>query len=199
MKHIVSVALAAGFVCASVPAGAENLIVNPNFDSDVSGWQADASGTRFWHDPQEDAGGAANSGALAMSTADGRNARLSVQQCIAVNGGRDFSFGVQIKPRSSDLYGMTCSAYAAADCSGTALESRDAVAGATNGGGWIAFRSEAPFMLPAETNSVLCAVTAQQPLRVATQPNGFINALWADDAFFAPGTTPVSLQQFEVL
>lgn len=200
MNHLRLAAIAAAVVCAIQPAAAANLIVNGGFDSDTSGWTA-GNQTSLWRDASNDVNESPASGALAMSTSNGSNSNLSAHQCITgLAGGSDFSFGVAILPNTSDSYGMTCTARAGSDCSGAELGSADAAEGATSATGWVAFRSASPFVLPAKTASVDCAITSVQPLRPAGQsaPDGFTSAIWADEAFFAPGTTPVSLQAFDV-
>lgn len=191
---------AALLVLAVAPATAANLITNPNFSTDITGWTANSSGTSLGFDPSVDVNAAANSGALWMSTSNGSNSNLAALQCIAQPLGTEFSFGVKILPGTADIYGMTCEAYASTDCSGAALDEASAEASAPDSNGWIPLASSAPFPLPASTGSVLCSITAEQPLRPArpAAPQGYAIAIRADDAYFAPGTTPVSLQSFSV-
>ena len=199
MKYMHLAALSALLVGGIASAQASNLIVNPNFDLNVDGWDADTSGTQFWYDPTQDANGSDASGALAMSTANGTNWNLDVHQCInQVVGGQDFSFGTKIKPNTASVFGMRCAAFASTDCSGEALAVADAVEGNPDKAGWIDFRTDAPFTLPMTAHSVMCSLLAEQPLRSGAQPNGYATAIWADDAFFGPGTTPVSLQSFSI-
>ncbi|GAA0708815.1 hypothetical protein [Dokdonella soli] len=203
MNFIRMTALSALLACGVCSATPSNMIVNGSFDQGVTGWTADTTMTSFWRDAAQDAEGSASSGALAMSTANGMNGNLSVKQCIgSLAGGSDYSFGIKIKANTSSTYGMTCSAHASTDCSGASLGSANAAQGATDANNWIAFRTTTPFVLPASTQSVSCAITSVQPLRQplgAQQPNGnYPVAIWADGVFFSPGTTPVSLQSFNV-
>lgn len=184
------------------PVMAENLIVNANFDTDASGWAAGA-GTSIGRDAGQDANASAASGAMSMTTSNGSNSNLSANQCIGgVSGGSDYSFGAKIKPGAASQVGMTCTAYASPDCLGDPIGSASAIiAGPPDGNGWVPLHTESPYLLPASTLGMSCAITATQPLRAASagpQPNGFAIAAWADDVFLGPGTTPVSLQAFEI-
>lgn len=192
-------AMVAGAMQSAVAA---NLIVNPNFDSNVDSWTADV-GTNIGLDPSHDANASPTSGSMLMSTSNGSNSNLSAQQCISgVSGGNDFSFGAKIQPNTASVYGMTCTAFASPDCTGSPIGSASAiVAGPADGNGWVPLHTESPYTLPASTQGVSCAITSTQPLRAAatgSQPNGFAVAIYADDVFFGPGTTPVSLQSFDV-
>jgi len=135
-----------------------------------------------------------------MSSANGNTAEFAVSQCIASLAGNAYSFGVEIKPNSANVFGMGCSAHSSADCSGAALGIAVADDGAADSNGWVPLRTATPFVLPAGTQSVSCAITATQPPPQATtsRPDGLLGALWADKAFFAPGTTPVTLQSFDI-
>ncbi|MEO6688545.1 MAG: hypothetical protein ABIS07_13665 [Dokdonella sp.] len=202
MKILYKWMVAALVVAAAQPAVAANLIVNANFDTDVGSWTAD-TGTVIGRDPNQDANAAPTSGSMALTTSNGSNSNLSAHQCIAgPSGGSDFSFGAKIKPNSASQFGMTCTAYASADCLGDPIGSASAIlAGPADGNGWVPLHTESPYTLPASTLGVSCAITTSQPLRAAgaaPQPNGFTNAIWADNVFFGPGTTPVSLQGFDV-
>lgn len=196
-----SVSISALLLLAACSAAhADNLLVNGNFDINADAWVAGEGSALSWL--SQDADGAANSGSLGLATANGQTSSLVASQCIAVSGG-DFSFGARILPAAfmpAGFYGMDCAAYTAADCSGQLLDLATAVAGEADANGWVPFRTSAPFTLPPTTLGVSCEFVASQPLRPAgaKQPSGFSNAINADDAFFSPGTTPVSLQSFDV-
>ena len=187
----------AGLLIGSIgSASAQNLITNPNFSGDVSGWTSDAV-TTIVFDGNQDANGSATSGAMALLPTSGFT--VSAHQCFAVAGGSGFSFGAQVKPNTVVSFGMTCSAFPAADCSSQPVGSASAIiAGPPDQNGWVQLRTESPFVLPAETQSVSCAITGSLPPPTrAQQPNGTSTAIWADNVFFALGTTPVMLQAFQ--
>lgn len=200
MRHVCTLALSTLMILIATPASAANLIVNGNFDTSVDDWSSDPLLTSFWFDTSLDAGGSNDSGSLAMSSAVGANAALAVIQCIGSLPGSEFSFGVKIRPNLTNVFGMSCSAYSSTDCSGVPLGSANAQGGVADPNGWVPMRTATPFVLPGGTQSVSCAITAAQPLErtAVPQPHGLLVAIWADDAFFAPGTTPVSLQSFEI-
>jgi len=188
----------AGLMIGSIgSATAQNLIANPNFSGDVSGWANDA-GTNIFFDGSQDANGAATSGAMALVPTSGFT--VSAHQCLVVSGGTGYSFGAQVKPNTVISFGMTCSAFATADCSSKPIGSASAIiAGPPDQNGWVQLRTESPFELPVATQSVSCAIIGNlQPPTKTQQPDGTSTAIWADNAFFALGTTPVMLQAFQI-
>ncbi len=182
---------------AALPAAAANLITNPNFTSDINSWAPANAGTGLAFDATQDANDSASSGSLAISS-NGAGA-LAATQCVVSPIGPEFSFGAKVRVGGAMMYGMTCKAYASTDCSGSMLDSASADEGTPAPNSWIPLDTSSPFQLPGGTNSVLCQVTALQPVRRASAdaPQGLIS-LWADDVYFGPGTTPVSLQTFIV-
>lgn len=194
----IRMAVIAGLLVGSIgSATAQNLIVNPNFTSDVSGWTNDAS-TNIFFDGSQDANASATSGAMALVPTGGFV--VSAHQCVTATGGSGFSFGAQVKPNTVISFGMTCSAFATADCSSKPIGSASAIiAGPPDQNGWVQLRTESPFELPVATQSVSCAIIGNlQPPTKAQQPNGVATAIWADNVFFALGTTPVMLQAFQI-
>ena len=125
---------------------------------------------------------------------------VSAHQCLVVAGGTGYSFGAQVKPNTVISFGMTCSAFATSDCSSKPIGSASAIiAGPPDQNGWVQLRTESPFELPVATQSVSCAVIGNlQPPTKAQQPDGTSTAIWADNVFFAIGTTPVMLQAFQI-
>jgi hypothetical protein len=200
--HSVRIAvIAVGIAVGIGSAHAQNLIVNPNFATDVSGWTAD-TGTSIFRDSSQDAGGSATSGAMSVFPSNGQTFNLSVHQCFAVTGGTDYSFGAKIKPGTVTSFGMMCQAFTGSDCAFLPIGSASAIiAGPADQNGWVPLHTESPYLLPASAQGVSCEITGNlplPPLAGAPQPNGVFTSLWADDVFFAPGTTPVSLQAFDI-
>jgi hypothetical protein len=104
-------------------AAAQNLLVNPNFDSDVSGWSFTTPGTFTWDstldadsNPSSGSGRLENGSTVAFGTS-------FAAQCVAVTGGSNYDLMVQIRIPS----GQTDSGYAminvnfynAASCGGS--------------------------------------------------------------------------------
>jgi hypothetical protein len=197
MERIHIAAIASLVVGSIGSAGAQNLITNPNFSTDVGGWVGDA-GTSISFDGSQDASGSATSGAMAMLPTSGFT--VSAHQCFAAAGGSEFSFGALVKPNTVVSFGMTCATFPSADCSFDPTGSASAIiAGPPDQGGWVQLRTESPFMLPVGTQGVSCAIFGNlQPPTNAQQPKGASSSIWADNVFFALGTTPVMLQAFQI-
>lgn len=199
MKSFYVCTFSALLACVATAAPAANLITNGSFDTDIAGWSVGASQTSIWFDSSQDADGSATSGAMAMSTSNGSNADLSVSQCITALDGTSFSFGLKVLPNTSNTFGMSCSAFLEADCSGASIGDAS-IDGPTSSKGWVTVQSDMPFVVPSGTLSVSCSITSTQPLRQAksaSQPNGFAAAIYIDDVVFA-STDPVTLQSFDV-
>jgi hypothetical protein len=199
MKPFYVCTFSALLACAATAASAANLIVNGTFDANVDGWSVGASATSIWFDSSQDADGSNTSGSMAMSTSNGSNANLSVSQCITALDGTSYSFGLKVLPNTSNTFGMTCSAFAEADCGGASIGDAS-INGPMGGKGWVTVQSDTPFVVPSGTLSVSCSITSTQPLRQAksaSQPNGFAPAIYVDDVVFA-STDPVTLQSFDV-
>jgi hypothetical protein len=197
MERIRLAAIATLLGGSNAPATAQNLIVDPNFSSDVGAWTGDA-GTNIVFDGNQDANGSVASGAMAMLPTSGFT--VSAHQCLVIAGGSNYSFGAQVKPNTVISFGMTCSAFPTADCGSGPISSVSAIiAGPPGQGGWVQLRTESPFSLPVATQSVSCAIIGGlQPPAEAQEPNGAATSMWADNVFFALGTTPVMLQAFQI-
>jgi hypothetical protein len=123
---------------AARPALSQNLLVNPGFDRDLSGWTSEI---QTYPDPAHgdvsagwtptDATGNFASGGLALHARTGyhETARLSLSQCLAESGGRLVSFGGtfltarQFATASTDV---EVAFFASFDCSGAVLSSETA-------------------------------------------------------------------------
>ncbi|MEO7324408.1 MAG: hypothetical protein ABIW82_06240 [Dokdonella sp.] len=199
MRILCITVIAAGLAAGMCTARADNLIANPNFSGDVAGWTAD-TGSTISYDANLDANASGTSGSMAVSRTSVDTFNLSAHQCFSVAGGSDFSFGAKVIPGIANSVGMTCSAFASLDCTGKPLGNASAIiAGSPDPNGWVPLRTESPYLLPAPTQSVACAVTGNlsPPLR-AGSPQGGPSSMWADNVFFGAGTTPVSLQGFDI-
>ena len=197
MERMRMAAVAALLATGIGSAPAQNLIVNPNFGGDTSGWISDA-GTTIFFDGNQDANASAGSGAMAMQPTSGFS--VSAHQCVAIADGDTFSFGAQVKPNTVISFGMACLAFPVPGCNIDPIGSAAAiVAGPPGEGGWIQLRSESPYVLPAGTQGISCIITGSlQPPARMQQPDGTSTSMWVDNVFFAQGTTPVMLQAFQI-
>ena len=90
-------------------AAAQNLLVNPNFNSDVSGWSFTTPGTFTW-DSSLDADSNPSSGSGRLdNTSPAAFGTSFAAQCVAVTGGSSYDFSAQIRIPS----GQTDTGYAA--------------------------------------------------------------------------------------
>ena len=78
-------------------AAAQNLLVNPNFDSNVAGWSFTTPGTFTW-DSSLDAGSNPLSGSGRLdNTSPATNGTSFAAQCVAVTGGSTYDFLAKIR------------------------------------------------------------------------------------------------------
>ncbi len=104
-------------VLATAPATAQNLLLNPGFDTDLSDWASGSQGVSSW-DPA-DASDSDQSGSARLETsAEPGVTVMDIHQCVNVGFDDDFVFGAQIfKPldEAVTVFG-SASWYASADC-----------------------------------------------------------------------------------
>jgi hypothetical protein len=110
---------AASMACLAFPLSAQNLLQNPNFDLDTSGWSVSGSGTATWINSGSPTGGAI----YLSATNTGPN--VTAFQCVAISapavidvGGRSYtasSFG------NGSTTEMTVKFFSGTGCSGTVL------------------------------------------------------------------------------
>ena len=122
-------------LAAARPAVAQNLLVNPDFDSNVVGWSV--GGQEFigiaWSsvDASEDptgAGGTAGSGALDLETATSGFA----SQCVPVTGGEPYRLAGSVAPLSigsgSVVFALALQWWTTADCTEDVVGAFDVLA-----------------------------------------------------------------------
>ena len=198
---------------AAFPALSQNLLVNPGFDRDFSGWTAT---TTIFPDPSpspgyieaslgwtaNDASASALSGGAAVHAKANTfsTARAALTQCASVSEGMLTSFGAKfltVRQYATAQATATVSFFSSADCSGTPSGSATASqpfviphagpAETNSGGLWLPVTSEA--VISAGTRSVLFEVGVSA---TGTSFYGlsYVDAV-ADDAFvtLTPATT----------
>jgi hypothetical protein len=90
------VAVSVSILLAAAPVAAQNLLQNPDFATDLSGWTVNAgAGSIVWH--PLDADGSASSGSARLTTpsAEGQTTN-SIQQCVEVDGGTDYVLSAKV-------------------------------------------------------------------------------------------------------
>jgi hypothetical protein len=81
-------------ILLGVPAAAQNLLTNPDFDADVAGW-TQTGGPVTWN--ALDANGSASSGSARLVTPSAEGETVTaIQQCVEVTGGTDYVFSAKV-------------------------------------------------------------------------------------------------------
>jgi hypothetical protein len=173
----------------SAPGGAQNLLTNPSFNSDVAGWSATNGGSLAWN--AADADGLAGSGSLQLTNAGGDASWLATaEQCVPAVGGTAYSAEVttfipagQARTGTSVVQWLT---YSAPGCNPATLINSGMFGGVSAPDLWVAM----PHTIdtPAGTRSVMF-----RPGTIKAEAGGSLVARY-DKAFFGlPGSTcPVS-------
>ena len=197
------------FTLVSLPALSQNVLVNPGFDRDLSGWTArvnhDSStvptpDTYVAWEPADASSSAASGGAGLHAKAIDPNTLAAVGQCVPVRPPAVATFGALFLVRSERLSFITTTAgfFASADCSGPRLSLAFAPAlpssptlGSDSGGAWLPVRMAA--LVPDAARSLFFEATAQA-LWTWSYGNGWADVV-ADDAFLtlAPSQPTVSI------
>ncbi len=99
-------------VLGAAPLAAQNLLINPGFDSNLAGW------TVMSFSPQRssnDANGSPNSGSARITVGDGEGGN-AMAQCVAVTGGASYDFSTKVRINESGLRVATIFFTANATC-----------------------------------------------------------------------------------
>lgn len=106
----------AGVPCTCPQPSRGNLVVNPGFDSGLTGWTADP-GVSATISTMEDADGCAFSRAALISNS-GPDSSFSFWQCVPVSPGTDYNSGVRVASRGAFIH-CDLDAFDRAGCVGT--------------------------------------------------------------------------------
>ncbi len=126
MSHAARIALLLGLL--PMPAVAGNLLVNPGFEGDLSGWSQPFGNLVVWN--ELDYGESGDSGsALIINDTDpsGGGVPVALRQCVPVESGRRYLYGMQNyipsgqAPNSAGY--LIVDAHAGSDCLGTPVTS----------------------------------------------------------------------------
>lgn len=193
MKSIGFAILALALTIGPGRAQAQNLLANPNFDADISGWTVAGGsvGSATW----DGTDGSPTAGSLLLDSTG--SSQLQVYQCLPVTAGQSYDLGASVLPGSTapSNFGdglsiltvwftdTACSAY-------PGLSSQNLQP--ASGGTWARYGVSTQ-AAPAGTQSVLFLIRVTN---VAGLPS--LNYR-VDRAFYGPaGTVPVELQTFRV-
>lgn len=195
---------------AAAPALSQNLLVNPGFDRDLSGWvvrtlsgssPVPSADTFVLWDSTDASGNPASGGAgLHGRALDPPGATAAVGQCLPVSSTTLVTFGARFLTRSERLSTTTTTVafFASRDCSGAKLSTASAPAlpssvtvGSNSGGVWVPVQTSA--LAPSAALSVFFEVSATG-LWTWSYGSGWVDVV-ADNAFLtvAPSQQTTSL------
>jgi hypothetical protein len=185
-------ALVAMLVCLSMAgsARANNLLVNPNFDVDSSGWAHGVAGVTHIADAGWPAPGALR---FENSTCCTRAA----SQCVAVSGGASHEFGAALRQgpvapgQAGDGIGLDVFWYDNADCSHPALPGGEELAPIVDNAWEVHMHVDA--IAPETARSALVRIRQYNFAGLAD----FVS--YADSAFFQPTPFGIFADGFEAL
>ena len=208
-RLFLSASLSSALTLTAFSAFSQNLLVNPGFDRDLSGWIGRVrSGTStqptadvFFAWEAVDASGSPGSGGAALHAKAYEPSTLAaVGQCRAITALSLATFGARFLVRTERLSDIAVSAtyYASEDCSGERLGTASTppipssiTGGSNSGGAWLPVQTSA--LVPAAARSVFVEVTASA-LWTWSFGAGWADVV-ADDAFLTdtPATLTTSL------
>jgi hypothetical protein len=167
-----------GSVPHVTPGGLGNIVVNANFDSDLSSWQL-GSGGGTWQ--AVDGDGSAHSGSAQITYAPGTGATCPLTQCVSVTPGLTYVFSLKIS--STDAPGGIVSGdvdfFTEAGCNGLLISGHSI--------GVFPSQTSFPFAtLSAHDNSPLNAASAKIKLCGAPSGSGGVNTSNYDDVYLGP-------------
>jgi len=142
MKVARPFALLSALILATAPASAQNLVTNPGFDGDLSGW---STGAATFDGTLDDTGTAGSGSARHMfiNAGPGSVTSLALSQCIPVTAGTDYTFGGKVFIASGQAVPVTgfvtVTFMSSIDCTLGGLDSAVLSTGLTDG--WIPLSS----------------------------------------------------------
>jgi len=183
--------LAAGSIAAA--GGAQNLLTNGSFHSDISGWTAIASGTGTAAFSPLDAEGSASSGSIQTtntSSAAGQN--YNYTQCHGAIAGASYDFGGKVRVplgQPAGTFSVLLNFYGNAICSGSGIGTADGSSRLdfTPSGAWQG-QSKTGLVAPGGTLSVSITLG-----NVKAGAGGATTAFYDDIVLAATGTLRATL------
>ena len=160
---------------------AQNLLSNPGFDQNLSGW------TQGAFNPQHnsaDANGSAHSGSVRSMVPGGTNtAGFILYQCVPVSPGVAYDFSVKARLQQPGALVGDVRSYPSGNCSGATLEVGQ-VLGNFFGQPNVFVTTHGVFDMPGNAHS------AQVLLAASTQDNAAAHTVFLDDVFFGIAAPP---------
>jgi len=126
-RCFVRLAVAAVVLLATAPIGAENLVRNGNFNTDVSDWPAEDSYAQVSWSPLDANGSPSSGSALVANVSTGPSNGIGIHQCLSGPGivaGASYTYGGRVRIPSGQartgfvMFGLRW--YDSPDCSGNA-------------------------------------------------------------------------------
>ncbi len=197
MKKKTLVALLGALVLA-VPASAQNLLTNPDFTTDLSGWTATGNGTSLYLSSQ---------GSTALGSADlgaDQDMSITLSQCIAVTALSLYDLRTDTHTVSgAGQNGVFVRFFSGAGCTGSDLGSLPtdttvSVPNPVDGTSWLR-RTRSSLAAPAGAVSAsvqlfVSVISSKSPKPLG---GGFTAEVYFDHAFFGAAGTPVTLQSLD--
>jgi hypothetical protein len=210
-RHVVALLL--GSVFWTAEAGAQNLLQNAMFDDAnmLASWSTfgGADGTQI-HDPAEDVGGVAASGAveLTLNAAAAVGAQSGVSQCVGVTANTLYNYGTRVKMPTGQATGevgawIDVEFFSDASC-GTSQsigEAQGTLIGSINYALSNTVWYGIPGTVPGGAQTVTAPVGAGSVLVrlfVERESGRAVAVALFDNAFFGQNVTPVELQEFGI-
>jgi hypothetical protein len=145
-----SIVIAAAILASPLAAEAQNLLANPRFDTDISGWRF-VSGWVNWS--SDDAEGSTSSGSLRVA---GSCPMSRIAQCLPATA---VAYDLAFQARLHGWPGLTLSFYISEDCTGVTIPGLSFAP--LSPPEWAAFSGRA--LRPAEARSMEVLASAQDP------------------------------------
>jgi hypothetical protein len=168
---------------------AANVLTNPNFDTDLTGWTPDFGAS--WDSTLDFGGNPPTNGSL-LGTQAGNTLGSVARQCVSpVTPSVAYSLGAKVWVDTSQTQGwIEVTWYPSPGCTGVTITTSFGSV-VTTTGAW-------NDSLPSGGNPVMSPGTAASAMVEIGMTNTIVDGARAnfDNAFFGPGTFPVELQRF---
>lgn len=137
--------------CICRPKSFGNLLVNPGFDTDLSGWFVNDNMTaKSWN--SLDVEGCPGSGSLRVSGGEG-----DIEQCVPASGGVAYNIGFQFKQALGEQFRCFVTFYAGTMCaSGDLIGDTTTLDSSSTGANWIPYATVVTAPSGAASMQILC-------------------------------------------
>jgi hypothetical protein len=135
--------------CICQPKSPSNLLVNPGFDSDLSGWINYVSNSKTWSN--SDADGCPRSGSLSMV-----NGQDQVTQCVPAAGNASYNVGFKYKQATGESFRCFLTFYTDSGCMTDTVGDSTTLDSAMTGSSWIPYAAVVTAPVGAGSLQILC-------------------------------------------